>query len=224
MDLYNGFSLQSQSTSSIKMQLPESVLALSENRLPLKEFIFTFVHSELLQNRNIQSIEQNINFRTTRANKLVEEIEMINNMDDEQLKAHKDVLEGAVEDAWKERRSELLSRKETLERYLEKALKLQAPTEDFKPFILHIQNKIRLAIFVVDEHILSDPKPEKEPDIHKWKEKRLHDLNWSLEEHDRIITSEVQSLQDIKDWMNELSTSLDKQLPSLPVVPNESEK
>lgn len=223
MDLYNGFSLPSQSTSSVQIQLPQSVLALSENQLPLKEFIFTFVHAELLKNRNIRTIEQNIEFKSQRVNKLVEEIEAIESMTDEDLEKHKNLLDNSREKAWQSRREELLEKKKNLEKSLEKALQLRAPTEDFKPFLLHVQNKIRFAIFIVDEHIIADPKPEIESDLQKWKKDRLGDLKWSLEENDRIITNETRSLKEVKEWMGCLSKSLNEQLPSLPVVKNEPE-
>lgn len=225
MDLDKAHALPNQSTVSLLQKLSRPVLALSQGELSLRDFIFTYVHSELLQNRNISDLEQSIKFRTTRSGKLIEEMEMIKNASDEELKKHKDILEDAIEKAWEERRAELLSRQEYLNKALAKAESLKPPTEDFAGFFLYIKHHIQTALFRVEESIASDPKPQRIESLEEWKQMRLKGMKASLRENDRITVLDTESLMNTKEWIEALTKSLDEQLgPSLPILNEPKER
>jgi len=213
MNIYDGLTMPSESTLSLSRQLPESVMALSEDKIGLKDFIFTFVHSELLRGKSIPQIEDNIKFRAARASKAVEEIEALKTMTVEDAEKRRQALQKVRENNWNERQQEMLSKKRVLTRYLDQAKNLKSPNEDFNAFFLHFTNKIRFAIYIIDEHILSDTFPEdKFKTTEDWRSARISDLEKSMKEHDRVTALEVSSLQDIKEWMDVLDKSLEKQI------------
>lgn len=222
--IYDSLAIPNSSVTSLDRQFTQPVSAVSQGLLPLKEFIYTFIQTELLRGKSPEAIENNIKFRNARSNKVVQEIEDMKSMSTEELEKHKNLLEDARESAWQERHNELISRKGHLQRVLEQAEKLNSPSEDFDAFFLHFKNKLRFAVYIVDEHILSDPKPQREECLQTWYKNRVDGLEASKREHDRVTVTEVNSLRDMEEWQQALRETLDEQIgPDLPLVkdPNE---
>jgi hypothetical protein len=203
--------------------IPESILAVSENRLPVKDFFFTFVITELLKGRKPEDYESFIKFKIQRSNKIVEEMEMIKNFTDEELLDHKKLLDNSRLEQWEINDAEYRQKKKALQKVIDKIDKVKSPDKEFDAFFVHVKNKVKMSMLMIDEYIAANIKPDIEPDLEKWKKERIETLIKGKEENDRAASLEMENLSHIREWLSALEDALTEQLgPSLPVVSNES--
>lgn len=205
--------------------IPESILAVSENRLPIKDFFFTFVITELLKGRKPEDYESFIKVKIQRSNKIVEEMEMIKEFNDKDLEKHKELIDKSRIKTWEDNNTEYLQKKKALENVIEKIDKVNSPNEEFNAFFIHVKNKVKISLLMIEEYIAANIKPKIEPDLQKWKKERLETLEKGKRENDRAAKQELENLGNIKEWLDTLQDALDEQLgPSLPVVSKDESK